>query len=194
MKSGEAGDGISQLRDILHHLDEDDALPSVEQLQELVGLGPLRARVQLRDGSSAASSSSRRRASWPVAQPWTPTAMWHLPDCAPDGDTNHGWFEAYLGAMGMGGAGVGPEMKLQLKFFTISTANDLSTILDWGPEDFVPSIFVCGETAVEVSAYPGAGLKGPVGVLGGGSPRAGCSSPREGLRAAWAMAASCPWP
>ena len=168
VKSGEAGDGISQLRDILHHIDEEDALPSVEQLQELVGLGPLGHAYSFVMGELGGELELEAAGFVAGGTAWTPTAMWHLPDCAPDGDTNHGWFEAYLGAMGMGGAGVGPEMKLQLKFFTISTANDVSTILDWGPEDFVPSIFVCGETAVEVSAYPGAGLKGPVGVLGGG--------------------------
>ena len=46
VKSVEDGDGLSQLRDILFHLTEDGALPSVDQLETLVGVAPS-AQLQL---------------------------------------------------------------------------------------------------------------------------------------------------
>ncbi len=162
--TGADGDGVSQLRRVVAEVKaESNPLPSAVQIERMLGdmrvhqysftlveLGVVPGFGAVLGGEAGAVL--------------LPCQMIHDDACGEPPGPPHGWTEYYLGAAFQAGVSLATEADVEYTFFTVSTDNDMSAPEEWDVDDFVPSVFVIGETSLFGSFQVGASFAkaGPV--------------------------------
>jgi hypothetical protein len=153
--TGADGDAWTQLRRIVTELEQDaHPLPSVHQLAYLLALDPRAHLYEWLMFEIGPQYDVHAVVGLGYGAGVVPTVMTHSSECAPNGGP-HGWIDLYGGFFVAGDFELAEEVSGQASLITVSTSNEMTAPVDWGPDDFTPSVFVIGETSPWVSVYTG---------------------------------------